>query len=257
MPLTGKMALVTGSSRGIGRAIACALAASGADVAVNYVTQKAAADEVVAEIRGYGRRSFAVRADISDARQLKALFAQLSSEWGALDIYVNNAIDVAAFGPVLRMRVDAWQHTIDSHSTTLLLAAQEATRLMKGRAGAIVALSSLGSRTCFRHYAAVGVGKAAVETLTRYLAVELAPLGIRVNAVSAGPIDTDALRKQAHFDQLVAASCRSLPARRMGTPADVADVVTFLCDDRARWIYGQTVVADGGLALLAGQIAGG
>jgi enoyl-[acyl-carrier protein] reductase III len=257
MSLEGKLALVTGGSRGIGRSIACRLAASGADVVVNFVAHPDAAAEVVTHIQALGRRAFAAKADVSDEAQMNALFDRVAHEWGALDIYVNNAIDVAAFGPVVKFKTDAWRHTIDSHVTTFLIGAQRAAQLMAGRGGTIVALSSLGSRTCIPGYAAVGVGKAAVEALTRYLAAELASAGIRVNAVSAGPIETDALRFQPHFQTIVSQSKKVVPAGRIGVPADVSEVVAFLCDDGARWIFGQTIVADGGMSLLSGQLTRG
>ncbi len=248
--LAGRTALVTGSSRGIGRAIALKLGEQGADVAVNYVTRDADAERVVAALRAMGRRAFATRADVSRLDELGALFDRVAAEWGALDIYVNNAIDVAAFGPVTRLRPEGWRHTIDSHVTTFLVGSQHAAKLMAGRTGTIVALSSLGARTYLPGYAPIGVGKAAIEALTRYLAMELGPCGIRVNTVSAGPIDTDALRQFATYERMKEASIRDSPARRMGQPDDVADVVAFLCTDRARWIYGQTLVVDGGLSLL-------
>jgi NAD(P)-dependent dehydrogenase (short-subunit alcohol dehydrogenase family) len=249
--LAGRTALVTGSSRGIGRAVAVKLAELGADVAVNYVTREQDAAEVVERLGGLGRRSFAMRADVSNLDELGGLFDRVATQWGALDIYVNNAIDVASFGPVLRLRPDPWRHTIDSHITTFLVGAQRAAKLMAGRRGAIVALSSLGSRGYIPGYAPIGVGKAGIEALTRYLAVELGPAGVRVNTVSAGPIDTDALRRFSTYDQMKEASTRLAPGRRMGCPEDVADVVAFLCTDQARWIYGQTLVVDGGLSLLS------
>lgn len=257
LPLDGRTALVTGSSRGIGRAIALKLAALGADVGINYVTRDRDARAVADEIAAMGRRSFIAAADVSKLDQLGALFDRAAAEWGGLDIYVNNAIDVASFGPVLRLRPDAWRHTIDSHATTFLVGAQRAAKLMKeraaarGSAGAIVALSSLGSRGYIPHYAPVGVGKAAIEALTRYLAVELGPLGIRVNTVSGGPIDTDALKQFSTYAQMKQASTEMAPGRRMGTPEDLAEVVAFLCTDAARWIYGQTLIVDGGLSLLS------
>jgi NAD(P)-dependent dehydrogenase (short-subunit alcohol dehydrogenase family) len=250
-PLSGRTALVTGSSRGIGRAIALKLGELGADVAVNYVTREIDAQQVVDRLHGLGRRAFAMRADVSKLDQLGGMFDRISAEWGALDIYVNNAIDVASFGPIARLRPDAWRHTIDSHVTTFLIGSQRAAKLMAGRAGSIVALSSLGSRGYIPGYAPVGVGKAAIEALTRYLAVELGPAGIRVNTVSAGPIDTDALRQFSTYEQMKDASTRLAPGRRMGQPDDVADVVAFLCTEGARWIYGQTLIVDGGLSLLS------
>jgi NAD(P)-dependent dehydrogenase (short-subunit alcohol dehydrogenase family) len=251
MMLNGKLALVTGSSRGIGKAIAIRLGELGADVAVNYVTRDGDAKRVVDLLHSMGRRSFAAQADVSDLAALGGLFDRVGAEWGALDIYVNNAIDVAAFGPVARLRPDAWRHTIDSHVTTFLIGSQRAAKLMAGRGGAIVALSSLGSRGYIPGYAPVGVGKAAIESLTRYLAVELGPLGIRVNTVSGGPIDTDALKQFSTYEQMKDASTRLAPGRRMGQPDDIADVVAFLCTNGARWIYGQTLIVDGGLSLLS------
>jgi enoyl-[acyl-carrier protein] reductase III len=250
--LQGKTALVTGSARGIGRAVAIKLAGEGADVLVNYLTNESAANDVADLVRQAGGRSLVVRADVSRPEELKTLFDAVAREWGGLDIFVNNAIDVAAFGPVRRLRVESWRHTIDSHVTTFLLAAQLALPLMKNRGGgAIVALSSSGSRVCIPDYAAVGVGKAAVEALTRYLAVEFAEYGIRVNAVSGGPIDTDALRALRQFNEIKELSIRSAPAARLGTPDDIAEVVAFLCADGARWVYGQTLIADGGLSLVS------
>jgi 3-oxoacyl-[acyl-carrier protein] reductase/7-alpha-hydroxysteroid dehydrogenase len=251
MTLNGKLALVTGSSRGIGKAIALRLAELGADVAVNYVTRDGDARRVVEQIEAMGRRAFAMQADVSNLDALGSLFDRIAAEWGALDIYVNNAIDVAAFGPVSRLRPDAWRHTIDSHVTTFLIGSQRSAKLMAGREGSIVALSSLGSRGYIPGYAPVGVGKAAIEALTRYLAVELGPLGIRVNTVSGGPIDTDALRQFSTYEQMKDASTRLAPGRRMGQPEDIADVVAFLCTREARWIYGQTLIVDGGLSLLS------
>jgi NAD(P)-dependent dehydrogenase (short-subunit alcohol dehydrogenase family) len=249
--LTGQTALVTGSSRGIGRAIALKLGELGADVVVNYVTREKEAQQVVEALQGMGRRAFAVRADISRLDELGSLFDRVAAEWGRLDIYVNNAIDVASFGPIARLRPDAWRHTIDSHVTTFLVGAQRAAKMMAGGTGSIVALSSLGSRSYIPGYAPVGVGKAAIESLTRYLAVEFGPLGIRVNTVSGGPIDTDALKQFSTYEQMKEASTRLAPGRRMGQPEDVAEVVAFLCTDGARWIYGQTLIVDGGLSLLS------
>jgi 3-oxoacyl-[acyl-carrier protein] reductase/7-alpha-hydroxysteroid dehydrogenase len=249
--LTGKTALVTGSSRGIGRAIALKLGTLGADVGVNYVTRERDALDVVQQLLDMGRRAFAMKADVSNVEQLQSLFERVKTEWGVLDIYVNNAIDVASFGPVTRLRPEGWRHTIDSHVTTFLLASQHAAKLMDGREGSIVALSSLGSRGYIPGYAPIGVGKAAIEALTRYLAVELGPAGIRVNTVSGGPIDTDALRRFSNYEQMKEASIHHAPGRRMGQPDDIADVVAFLCTRDARWIYGQTLIVDGGLSLLA------
>jgi NAD(P)-dependent dehydrogenase (short-subunit alcohol dehydrogenase family) len=251
-PLAGRTALVTGSSRGIGKAIALTLGSLGADVAVNYVTRETDAQGVVSALTAMGRKAFAVRANVSKLDELNGLFDRVGTEFGgSLDIYINNAIDVASFGPVHRLKPDPWRHTIDSHVTTFLVGSQRAAKLMKDRTGVILALSSLGSRSYVPGYAPVGVGKAAIEALTRYLAMEFGPGGIRVNTVSGGPIDTDSLRAFSTYDQMKDASIRLSPARRMGQPEDVADVVGFLCTDGARWITGQTLVVDGGFSLLS------
>jgi 3-oxoacyl-[acyl-carrier protein] reductase/7-alpha-hydroxysteroid dehydrogenase len=151
------------------------------------------------------------------------------------------------------LRAAPWRHTIDSHVTTFLLASQRAAKLMKDRKGVIIALSSLGSTSYVPGYAPIGVGKAAIEALTRYLAMELGPGGVRVNTVSGGPIETDSLRAFSTFDQMKDASIRLSPGRRMGQPDDIADVVGFLCTDDARWICGQTLIVDGGFSLLSGH----
>jgi NAD(P)-dependent dehydrogenase (short-subunit alcohol dehydrogenase family) len=247
----GRRALVTGSSRGIGRAIAIELADRGADVAINYVSQPAAADQVVDRLRGKGRRAFAVRADVSRHDEVERLFGSVEREWGAVDIFVNNAVDVSAFGSIARARLESWRHTVDSHMTPLLVAARCAARTME-RGGSIVSVSSLGGRLCLPDYAAVGVGKAALEALTRYLAMELAPSGIAVNTVCAGPTDTNALRAYRSYSGIKAACERRAPGGRLGSPADIAKVVAFLCSEDARWIVGQTIVADGGVSLLSG-----
>jgi enoyl-[acyl-carrier protein] reductase III len=251
----GKTALVTGSSRGIGRAVALTLARYGCDVAINYATAAAHAHTVADAVRAAGRRSLVVQADIANPDDVRRLFGAVEQAWGGLDFYVNNAIDVAAFGPARRLKLDAWRHTIDSHVTTFLLAAQLCAPLMRRRSGAIVALSSTGARRYISDYAAVGVGKAAVEALTRYLAVELAPDGIRVNAVSGGPIDTASLRALKQFEQIVTTVEERSPGARMGVPEDIAEVVAFLCSDAARWIYGQTIVVDGGFSLMSPSTA--
>jgi enoyl-[acyl-carrier protein] reductase III len=254
--LEGKKALVTGSSRGIGRAIALALAEQGADVVVNYVTQPRAAQDVVERIQRMGRTAFAVKADVSRERDLERLFDTIADAWGSLDVFVNNAIDACAFGPIVSVKLDTWRQTIDSHITPLVLAARRITRLMSPRGGSVVSVSSLGGRVCLRDYAAVGIGKAALEALTRYLAVELAPMRISVNAVCAGPTDTNALRAFGTFQALKQGCEQRAPGGRLGAAEDIAKVVAFLCSDDAGWIVGQTIVADGGVSLLSGIDSG-
>ncbi len=249
--LNGKFALVTGAARGIGRAIAWRLAQGGADVMVNYVTSEAAAQQLVEGIRALGRRAEAVNADAISPEGIAKLFTAVKEKFGALDIYVNNAIDVATYGPVLRQKLEGWDHTVGGNTDALLLSAQKAVPLMKGRRGKILSLSSLGSTHYIPGYASIGVTKAATEALTRYLAVELGKHGINCNTLSGGPIDTDALKLFANYEQMKEACEKYSPAGRIGRPEDLAEVAAFLCSDAANWIYGQTIIADGGLSLLS------
>ncbi len=249
--LQGKTALVTGAARGIGRAIALALGRNGADVVINYVTSDDAAKQLAEELRGMGRRAETVSADAISPEGIAKLFSFVESQFGHLDIFVNNAIDVAAFGPLMRQKKDAWEHTVHRNTTALLLSAQKCRALMKGRRGKILSLSSLGSTYVIPGYAPIGVTKASTEALTRYLAVELGKEGINANTLSAGPVDTDALRLFSTYGQMKEA-CETLsPAGRIGTVEDVAEVAVFLCSDAANWIYGQTIIADGGLSLMS------
>ncbi len=251
-PLAERVALVTGAARGIGRAIARRLAQEGAAVLINYATSQDAAAALAEELRGLGVRAETVAADAASPAGVTAMLKTIENGFGnRLDIYVNNAIDVAASGPALKMRAAGWEHTVDTNSTAFLTLAQRAAKLMQGRPGRIVTVSSLGSIYYLPNYAPIGVAKAAAEALTRYLAVEMGPLGITVNAVSAGPVETDALHLYPNYEQMKETAAAISPARRMGTPEDVAAVVAFLCSDASAWITGQTIIADGGLSLLS------
>jgi 3-oxoacyl-[acyl-carrier protein] reductase/7-alpha-hydroxysteroid dehydrogenase len=249
--LQGKFALVTGAARGIGRAIALRLAQGGADVALNYVTSEDAAARLQGEIEALGRRAVVVKADAVSPQGIAQLFGAVKEAFGALDIFVNNAIDVATYGPVTRQRLEGWEHTVNGNTSALLLSAQKALPLMQGRRGKILSLSSLGSQYYIPGYASIGVTKAATEALTRYMAVELGKHGINCNTLSGGPIDTDALKLFANYPQMKEACENLSPAGRIGQPEDLAEVAAFLCSDAANWIYGQTIIADGGLSLLS------
>jgi len=251
MQLAGKIALVTGSSRGIGRAIGLRLAGEGADIVVNFFRNRAAAEETADAIRRLGRRAWVVKAHVGDEGKVSELFNTIRDQAGGLDILVCNAAS-GSLRPVLEQDVKGWEWTQSINARSLLLCAQRAAPLMAARGGGcIVSLSSLGSSRVLPSYVAVGVSKAAVETLTRYLAVELAPQGIVVNAVSGGIIDTDALK---HFpeggEEMLSAGRTRTPAGRLVTPADVAEVVAFLCTPAASMIRGQTLVVDGGYSLM-------
>lgn len=251
MQFEGKIALVTGSSRGIGREIALRLASDGADIVVNFFRNRAAAEETAEAIRALGRRVWIVKAHVGDEAKVDQLFAAVKQQAGGLDILVCNAAS-GFLRPVMEQDVKGWEWTQNINARSLLLCAQRAAPLMAKRGGgSIVSLSSLGGSRVLPSYVAVGVSKAAVETLTRYLAVELAPQNIVVNAVSGGIIDTDALK---HFPEggeaMLSAGRTRTPAGRLVTPADIAEVVAFLCTPAANMIRGQTLIVDGGYSLM-------
>ncbi len=251
-PLQGRVALITGSSRGIGRATALELATRGADIVVNYIRKQSAAEEVVAEIMARGRRALAVKANVGDVAEIEAMFDRVRSEFGRCDILVGNAAS-GVIRPITQVEDKHWDWTLDINARSILRCARQAVPLMEGQGwGRIIGVTSFGSTRVFSEYGVIGVSKAAIEALIRYLAVELAPKGITANAVSPGIVETDALK---FFpidveDTLQAAATRT-PAHRVTTPEDVAKVVAFLCSDDAAMIIGQTIVVDGGWSLLA------
>ncbi len=248
--LTNKVALVTGGSRGIGRAMALRLAEMGADVAINFWRNRKAADAVVKEIEALGRKGAAYRANVASEEQLHDLFEELEKEFGKLDILISNAAS-GVLKPAVELTSRHWQWTMDINAATLLHLIQHALPLMGDRGGKVVAISSLGSVRAIPNYAAVGASKAALESLVRHLAVELAPKNVNVNILSAGVVDTDALKHFPNRDHLLDNSMEKTPAGRLTTPEDVADVMSFLVSDFAKMIHGQTITVDGGYSIVA------
>ena len=252
LPLAGKIALVTGSGRGIGRSIALRLAQEGADIIVNFVRNQSPAETTAAAIRSLGRKALVIQANLSRLEDIDALFNQIQVELGGLDIFVSNA--ASGFNrPALQQKQSGWDWTINVNSRAFLFAAQSAFPLMVARGGGqIVAISSPGSQRVLPDYIAVGASKAALEALTRYLAVEFAPHHIRVNAVSPGLVLTDALQHFAALNQAdtIPNAITNTPAGRLVTPEDVAGVVTFLCSPDAAMICGQVITVDGGYTLI-------
>ncbi len=246
MFLKGKVALVTGASRGIGRVIAIRLAEEGADVIINFFRNRQAANETARDIEARGVRARVIRANVGDPDRIDQMFETIESEFGRLDILISNAASGVARS-AMDLDVKGWQWTMDVNARALLLCAQHASRLMEGGGGKIVSISSLGSSFVWPYYVGVGVSKAALEALTRYLAVELAPKGISVNAVAASAVRTESLRLYDAEQQIEA--LKTPPAGRMVTPEDVANVVCFLCSEDAFMIRGQIIVIDGGISL--------
>ena len=252
LPFSNKIALVTGSGRGIGRAIALRLAKGGADVVINFVRNQAPAEEAAATIRGMGRRSIVVKANLSKLEDIEDLFAKTVEQFGGLDIFISNA--ASGFNrPGMEQKLSGWDWTLNVNARAFLFAVQHAAPLMEARqGGAIVAISSPGSTRVMPDYIAVGASKAALEALTRYLAVELSPKNIIVNAVSPGIVLTNALQ---HFTALsdptaIPRAVANTPAGRLVQPDDVAEVVAFLCSPAAAMIRGQVIVVDGGYTLI-------
>ena len=199
-----------------------------------------------------GRRAVVVKANVGDLDQLAHLYQVVDEEFGSLDVLVHNAAS-GYLRPALDQKPKGWEWTMNINARSLLFGAQHAARLMKGRRGAIVAVSSLGSVRAFPDYVVVGASKAAIESLVRYLGVELSPEGITVNAVSPGIVETDALQ---HFEiysqdgqELINEAVKRTPAGRLCTPEDVADLVYFLCSSKASMICGQTIILDGGYSI--------
>jgi enoyl-[acyl-carrier protein] reductase III len=249
----GKIALVTGSGRGIGKAIALRLAAEGADIVVNFFRNRAPAEQTVSEIEALGRRALLVRADVSDEDDLKRLFDTIKESVGGLDLLINNAAS-GYNRSVMEQRVKGWDWTMNINARSALFAAQRAAPIMHARGGGVIVnLTSIGASRVLPDYVVVGASKAALEAVTRYLAVELAPLNIVVNAVSAGVVPTEALQ---HFevmkewvDQRLHYAKGRTPAGRLVSPEDVAAAVAFLCSPDAAMIRGQVLLVDGGFTL--------
>ncbi|MDI3317179.1 MAG: enoyl-[acyl-carrier-protein] reductase FabL [Bacillota bacterium] len=245
----GKVALVTGGSRGIGRAITLRLAAEGADVAINFFRNRKPAEETAGEVEAMGRRAHLVRAHVGEPERVQAMFDEVEATFGRLDILVNNAAS-GSLHPVMELDAKGWDWTMNINARGAFLCSQAAVPLMqKAGGGRIVNITSLGSHRVIPYYVAVGVSKAALEALTRYLAVDLARYGIAVNAVSGSVVDTDAIRHFPNREELLASAQRETPAGRILRPEDIAAAVAWLCSDEAEMVRGQVLVVDGGYSL--------
>lgn len=249
-PSAGKVALITGSSRGIGRAIALRLAAAGMGIAVNYARNEEAAKETVEKISSLGAKAFAFQANVGDPKAAEELVQAAASRFGRIDVLVHNAA-LGAFKPLHQLRPNQWDLSLEINAKAFLFLTQKVLPYMeKQGAGNILALSSLGARRFIPNYGAIGISKAAVENMARYLAVELAPKNIRVNCVSGGLVDTDALKAFPSYEKMKEEVIHRTPGKRIGEPDDLARVAAFLVSEDSRWIVGQTIIADGGLSLI-------
>jgi enoyl-[acyl-carrier protein] reductase III len=247
MPLAGRIALVTGAARGIGRAIARKLAAAGCDVAVTYYNSHDEAEALCAECRGMGRRACAIQANVADATSVAEVFGEFGRQFDRLDILVSNAAS-GVLRPALELTPKHWRWCMDTNALALALLAQRAVPLMPP-GGRIVALSSMGASRAIPLYGFIGASKAALEALARTLAQELGRRGIRVNVVSAGVVDTDALKHFPNREELLADFARRTPLGPALTPEDVAGAVYLLCLPEAGMVSGHTLVVDGGFSI--------
>jgi len=245
--LAGKVALVTGAARGIGRATAIKLAAEGCDVAVNYYNSAEAAETLCAEIRTLGRRACAIAGSVGIPDSVDEIFAEFGKHFDRLDILVSNAAS-GVLKPTVEMTLKHWRWCLETNALALNLLTQRALPLMPAGAR-VIAMSSLGAQRAMPGYGFIGASKAALEALARSLAQELGPRGIRVNVVSAGVVDTDALRHFPNREELLANFSQRTPAGPVLTPEDVAGAVYLLCLPEAAMINGHTLVVDGGFAV--------
>lgn len=253
MLLKNKRALVTGSSRGIGRATALAFAREGADVVVHYRRQQDEAQQVYAEIKKLGREALLIQAELEQPEEVARLFGTIQDAWGGLDVFMANAA-ASAFKPLMEIQPHHLDRTYRLIVDNFLLSVQHAVPLMTGEFGRIITVSGHGVQFTLPRYGNIASAKAAVETLTRYLATELGPQNITVNAIAPGVISTESERfymgdKLEQFDR---ACERATPLGRVGSAEDIADVAVFLASHLARFITGQVIVADGGLTLSSG-----
>lgn len=250
--LQNAVSLVTGSSRGIGRAIALKLAQSGSDVCVTYLNSPRDARELAEEIQALGRRAIVVKADMSEAEDIEALVEVLSTEFGKLDVLVSNAAG-GGFRTLLDSSVSQFEYAMRINVQALMLLARYATPLLQKSTLArakLLTMSSLGGTRALPMYGLIGAAKGAVESMTRHLAYELGPLGINVNCICAGTVDTGALDFLPNKEAILSARRqRSLVGDSDLTPEDVAGVALFLASPLADKIQGQTLVIDGGTSI--------
>ncbi len=251
-PFQDKVALITGSGRGIGRAIALHFAQRGADVVINFFRNRKPAEETAAQVQALGRRALVVKANLGNLEDLDRLFDETKNAFGGLDIFVHNA--ASGFNrPAMEQRPKGWDWSMNINARPLLFGAQRAAALMAARGGGyIVSITSPGSQRVLPDYISVGASKAALEAMTRYLAFLLADAIIVVKAGSPGIVLSEAVVQLDIIKEdadLIKRAQTLTPAGRLVTPEDVAEVVAFLCSPAAVMIRGQVILVDGGYTL--------
>ena len=246
MEFEGKVALITGGTRGIGLEIATRLADRGADLILVYKKDIANAQAARELLEGKGRRVQLISTDLRKPDGVAQVFDEIATGLDQIDIVVLNAA-FGTMGEVLRMGRAAWRATYDTNVLSPMLTAKGALPWLKRSGGTIVGVSTLGAHTAYPTYVAIGSSRAAFETLVRYLTFEWAKYGIRANTVAAGPVETRAIEWFRYPEAVRLFTAHQGLGGRMGLPSDIADVAVFLASDDSRWIYGQSVIAEGGI----------
>lgn len=243
-----KFIFISGGTRGIGRAIALSQAGPGAVLFINYLRDEESAAEVKKKLEAKRAVVHLLAGNVGDPDVAASLMKKVAETTDRLDVLIHSAA-LGVFKPIHQLRVKDWDISLDVNAKALLTLTQGTLPLMKKNGGNILAISSLGSQRYTPNYGAIGISKAALENLVRYLAVELAPHKIRVNAVSGGLVDTDSLKSFPEIGRMKKEFLSRTPGGRLGVPEDIAKVVSFLLSSDADWIFGQTIVADGGYSL--------
>ena len=243
----GKVAVITGGSRGIGRTIALDFANHGADIAFNYLRNTKAANQTLNDILDLGVECISVKAHLGNQSNITDFFQKIGDKFGRIDYLINNAAS-GVNKPATELTSKHWDWTMDINAKAPWLCTQKSIQYMQP-GSCVVNITSLGSKIVLKNYFAVGVSKASLEAVTRYLAVELAPLGISVNAVAGGYVKTGALDHFPNSKEMLNSGTDN-PVGKMVTEQDIADAVNFLCSEKANMIRGQTIVIDGGVSLL-------
>ena len=251
--MRGKTLVITGATKGIGKATAIKFAQNGVNVAFTYNSNQEVAQNLAKEWEEkFGIKARAYPLNILEPEQFKELFKQIDEDFDRVDFFVSNAMIygravVGGYGKFMRLKPRGLNNIYTATVDAFVLGSQEAAkRMQKVGGGAIVTMSSTGNRIYIENYAGHGTNKAAVEAMMRYAAVELGEWNIRVNAVSGGPIETDALKAFTNYEEVKAETIKRSALNRMGTPEDIAGAVFFLCSDDASWITGHTLIVDGG-----------
>jgi len=251
--MKGKTLVISGATRGIGKAIIYRFAKSGVNIAFTYNSNEEVAKEIAEDLeKNYGIKAKYYPLNILEPDEYKTLFKKIDEDFDRVDFFISNAIIsgrsvVGGFAPFMRLKPKGLNNIYTATVLAFVVGAQEAAKRMeKVGGGSIISLSSTGNLVYTPNYAGHGSSKAAVETMVKYAAAELGEKGIRVNAVSGGPIDTDALKKFPNYEEVKAEVEKRSPLNRMGEPKDLAGMCYFLCTDECSWLTGQTIVIDGG-----------